>query len=205
MDDKGSKAELALEALVQAIPYVGGPLATLYFGHKQEKRFKRLESFYKEIKEEITRLGIKIPDISSHDPDELASIMEKIHDRIESEHLQIKREVYKMYYIKTLLNPIKSENYDERVLFLFTLERLTEIQMQIFLFIVSQSGPVIDKNINKNGTSPALVQGAIAQLKILGLIDSKLHGIVFGGSGNAMNEEISLSDFGRNFHNFCMR
>lgn len=37
------KLELVINAGLQAIPYVGGPLATLYFGYKQEQRFQRVE------------------------------------------------------------------------------------------------------------------------------------------------------------------
>lgn len=44
-DDKLDK-DIVIEAIIQTIPYVGGALSTLYFGHKQEKRFKRLETFY---------------------------------------------------------------------------------------------------------------------------------------------------------------
>lgn len=52
MERDSLNKEVILEALMQALPYVGGSLATLYFGHKQEKRFKRLEKFYEELKEE---------------------------------------------------------------------------------------------------------------------------------------------------------
>ena len=41
------KFELAVNAGLQAIPYVGGPLATLYFGYKQEQRFQRIEQTLK--------------------------------------------------------------------------------------------------------------------------------------------------------------
>ena len=39
--------DLVIQAGMQAIPYVGSSLATLYFGRKQDLRFKRLETFYK--------------------------------------------------------------------------------------------------------------------------------------------------------------
>ena len=40
MENK-DKIELIVNAGLQTIPYVGGPLATLYFGYKQEKRVER--------------------------------------------------------------------------------------------------------------------------------------------------------------------
>ena len=41
------KFELAVEAGLQSLPYVGGSLATLYFGSKQEKDLKELSLFIK--------------------------------------------------------------------------------------------------------------------------------------------------------------
>ena len=39
------KTTIGIHAAVQAIPYVRSSIATLYFGYKQEVRFKRLENF----------------------------------------------------------------------------------------------------------------------------------------------------------------
>ncbi len=54
------KRELVIQAGMQVIPYVGSSLATLYYGRKQEIRFKRLEIFCKEFAEEISDLKDKI-------------------------------------------------------------------------------------------------------------------------------------------------
>ena len=55
-DLKGAeKRDLAIQTGLQLIPYVGGSLCTLYFGTKQEKRFKRIESFYRELAEELSQ------------------------------------------------------------------------------------------------------------------------------------------------------
>ena len=76
-----------IEAAVQSIPYVGGPLATLYYGNKQEKRFKRLEKFYEELREEFSKFQNNFADISSHNPDELSAILTRIPKEL---HKQIK-------------------------------------------------------------------------------------------------------------------
>ncbi len=60
--------DLVIESGMQAIPMVGGSLATLYFGYKQEKRFKRLETFYKELNGEIDAIKDKLPNITSQKP-----------------------------------------------------------------------------------------------------------------------------------------
>ena len=50
------KFELAVNAGLQAIPCVGGPLATLYFGYKQEQRFQRIEQTLQEVANELEGL-----------------------------------------------------------------------------------------------------------------------------------------------------
>lgn len=54
------KRDLVIQAGIQAIPHVGSALATLYFGRKQELRFKRLETFYKYFATECTASGLGI-------------------------------------------------------------------------------------------------------------------------------------------------
>lgn len=204
MKDKSGTFDLALEALVQTIPYVGGPLATLYFGHKQEKRFKRLESFYSELKEIIENITEELPDISHHDPDELSSIIENLHEKIETEHLEQKRNFYKLYYLKNLYSPVTRENYDKRMLFLNILGILTPDQIELLIFFVNQTSPVIDKSLSKPGVEQAVLLGHLAQLKMLGLVHSQLNGIVLGGSGSGINESVEISTLGREFHKFCL-
>ncbi|WP_339816763.1 hypothetical protein MKZ15_15330 [Paenibacillus sp. FSL R7-0216] len=204
MNDKSGKFDLALEALVQTIPYVGGPLATLYFGHKQEKRFKRLESFYSELKGVIENITETLPDISTHDPDELSSIIENLHEKIETEHIEQKRNYYKIFYLKNLYSPVKQNNYDKRMLFLNILGTLTPNQIELLIFFVNQQSPVIDRTIGKPGVEQAVMLGHLSQLKLLGLVDSQLNGIVIGGSGNGINESVQISSLGREFHKFCL-
>lgn len=61
------KFELDVEAGLQSLPYVGGSLATLYFVSKQEKRFKRIESFYQDLSDEIRLNKTKILPLEEHD------------------------------------------------------------------------------------------------------------------------------------------
>ena len=54
------KFELVVNAGLQAIPYVGGPLATLYFGYKQEQRFQRIEQTLKKVATELEEVKSKL-------------------------------------------------------------------------------------------------------------------------------------------------
>ncbi len=196
--------DLVIQSGMQAIPYVGGSLSTLYFGFKQEKRFKRLESFYLELNEEIESVKEKIPDIANQNPEELGAIIEELHDKIEAEHLSIKRDLYKQYYKQTLLYPVNG-NYDERKLYLDILSQLMPLNIRLIIFLSMQSGPVAASNIVSKGTEKAVILGAISQLKNYGIIEGKLNNIVFSGIGdNAINEDVSLTELGRKFHHFCL-
>lgn len=75
------KFKFAVNAGLQAIPYVGGPLATLYFGYKQEQRFQRIEQTLKEVAEELN--GMSIPSIEEHNKDELIPLIDELTDKIE--------------------------------------------------------------------------------------------------------------------------
>jgi len=203
MKNEDTSGDVIIEALVQAIPYVGGPLATLYFGKKQEKRFRRLEKFYQELKEEIGNIGQALPDISTHNPEELSAILEELHEKVETEHIEVKRRYYKEYFKNTMQHPVNG-NFDERKLFLDILSALTPLQIEIVIFLSRQAAAVQASTVSKPGVDQALIAGSLAQLKNFGITDGALNSIVFGGGGNAINEDISVSMFGRRFHSFCL-
>ncbi|GAA3645811.1 hypothetical protein [Asaccharospora irregularis] len=203
MGSNSMNKDVVIEAAIQAIPYVGAPLATLYYGNKQEKRFRRLEKFYEELKEEISKSQNNYKDISQHNPDELSAILEELNEKVESEHLELKRRLYKNYFKKTMIQPVNG-NFDERKLLLDILSTLTPLQIEIIAFLAKQASPVQGSSISKPGIEQSVISGSIAQLKNFGLIDGALNSIVFGGAGNSINENIVLSNFGKKFNTFCL-
>ncbi len=196
--------DLVINAGMQAIPYVGGPLATLYFGYKQEKRFKRLENFYNELLKKVNEMNITFPSLTSHNSDELNAIIEELHERIESENIEGKRKLYQNFYIKTLLFPVNGI-FDERKLFLDILAELTPLQVELLVFISKQSVPIPDNQIVRPGTEQSVISGSIAQLTNYGLITSQLNGITIGGGTPGIQHKIYLSAFGKKFHDFCLK
>lgn len=200
---KGVDRDTVINAAIQAIPYIGGSIATLYFGHKQERRFKRIETFYQELKNEIGSIQDRIANIKSHNPHEFRAILEELHEQIESEQISTKRKFYKTYFKSTLVNPVKG-NFDERKLFLDVLKELSPLQIELLAFLIQQGKPVISNQINKPGVDPALISGSIGQLRNHGLVSAQLNSISFGEGGGQMSETISVSEFGQRFHRFCI-
>ncbi|WP_337529232.1 hypothetical protein [Zhenhengia sp.] len=201
---KKDYTEIVVEAGMQAIPVVGGPLATLYFGQKQEKRFKRLETLYTNLSHDLNSGKYSLPPIEAHNPEELKAIIEELHDKVETEYLETKLKYYKQYFKNTLISPVQG-NYDERKMFLDILSQISPLQIELIVFLTTQPSAIKQGDITKPGVESALIQGSINQLKNLGLIKGVLNQISFGGTGNSINEDISLTSFGQKFHTFCLQ
>ncbi|MTL76341.1 hypothetical protein GMA27_12010, partial [Turicibacter sanguinis] len=57
--------DLAIETGMQLIPIVGGSLATIYFGIKQTKEFKRIEQFYTELANDLQKQSERIVNLET--------------------------------------------------------------------------------------------------------------------------------------------
>ena len=203
-DLKGAeKRDLAIQAGLQLIPYVGGALCTLYFGTKQEKRFKRLESFYAELAEELKQVKGAIPPVEKQDAPALEAIMESLHDKVEAEPTAEKRQFFKNYLRHTLLHPVAG-NVDERKYFLTALDEMSLLECELLAFI-NGSAQVQVGTLNKPGTEQYAIVGAIGRLKARGfLIAYQGSFAVGGGADNSLQEIVQVSPFGKRFHNFCL-
>lgn len=194
------KLELAINAGLQAIPYVGGPLSTLYFGYKDEQRFERIEKTLKEVAEELK--NVKIPSIDEHNKDELIPLIDELTDKIENEHLEYKRKLYKEYF-KNILKTPTNGNYEERKLFLEVLAQITPLQIELFQFILKNPN-VVDLTITKKGIDNSLIRSSILQLENYGLVIATLHSISLGGSDAGIPMMLNCSEFGKKFNSFCL-
>ena len=195
------KLELVVNAGLQAIPYVGGSLATLYFGYKQEQRFQRVEKTLKEVADELQ--NVKIPSIEQHNKDELITLIDELTDKLEKEQLESKRILYKEYF-KNILKTPTNGNYEERKLFLEVLEKITPLQIEIFQYLLANDN-VVDLSIQKPGTDQSLIQSSILQLENYGLVNATIHSISLGGSNAGMPMSLKVSQFGKKFNEFCLK
>lgn len=201
--ETGIDRDTVINAGMQLIPYVGASIAALYFGSKQERRFRRIESFYEEVKDEVSGMRDRIADLGDHDPSEFRAILEELHEEVEAEQLESKRKYYKTYFKSTLVDPVRG-NFEERKLLLDVLGDLTPLQIEILAFLVNHGQPVPAGGISKPGVDPALIGGALGQLRNYGLVTNKLDSIAFGSAGGSVNESVEVSAFGRRFHKFCI-
>ena len=199
--DKKDTIELVVNAGLQLIPYVGGSLSTLYFGYKQEQRFKRIEQTMKEVAEELE--GVKLAKVEEHNADELMALIDEITDKIENERLEAKRKLYKEYFKKILITPTNG-NYEERKMFLEVLAHITPLQIELFQYVLTNPN-VLDVSIYRQGTDQSLIKSSLLQLQNNGLIIATLNSISIGGPNSGMPMKLMVSEFGRKFNEFCLR
>ena len=198
------KRDLVIQAGMQLVPYVGGSLSSLYFGAKQEKRFKRLESFYQEIASEMEKMKDSISSVDKQDPVALEAIIESLHEKVEAEPTLEKREFFKNYFKNTLKFPVAG-NFDERKYFLDALSEMTLLECELLAFINSQPNSIQVGTIQKPGTDKYAVVGAIGRLKSRGFLTATQGSFaVGGGADNSLQEIVSVSSFGKSFIAFCL-
>lgn len=198
------KRDLVIQAGIQAIPCVGGSLSVLYFGAKQERRFKRLETFYQEAAQEVRALKDRIASPDEHDKEALVAIMEELNEKIEREQVGEKREFFKAYLKNTLIYPVKG-NYEERRFFLDTLGSMSLLACEVLGGIYNQNQPLRVGDIQKSGVDQYAIIGVISRLKSFGfLVSGQASFSLFSGVDNALNETVKVSDFGRRFCEFCL-
>lgn len=199
--------EIAKEAGLQLIPAVGGALATLYYGRKQEIRLKRLEQFYSQISDELRKIQDKFPPIERHDEESLLSILERLNDRIEKESINEKVSCLKAYLRNTLLQPVTKENLDSRITFLNIISELTVFECNILCRInmvkadQSMSARCISREMKCDEYAAA---GAITKLRSFGFLRKENDYIVVN-SDNVLSDTFTVSDFGKEFIRFCIQ
>lgn len=198
------KRELVLQAGIQAIPYVGGSLSTLYFGAKQERRFKRLESFYSELASEISAISEQIAPMKEQNDSALAAILEDLHEKVEAEPSQEKRLFFKNYFKNTLRHPVTT-NFDKRKHFLDTLAEMTFLECEMLSLLCTKSDPIPIGAIQKRNTDQYAIVGAITRLKSYGFLMAFQGSFAIGGgTDNVLQERVQVSTFGNEFRNFCL-
>ncbi len=193
------KRDLIIQAGMQAIPYVGGSLSTLYFGTKQEKRFKRLETFYDELKSDIEKIRDDIPPLEEQDSEAFEAILEEINEKVERETKKEKIELIKGYFLSTLQNPI-TDDFDERKYFLDILSEMTMLECEVLRDIFIRASPIKIRTINKPQIDQYAIYGAINKLRSYGFLETRRGSFQFNGQQDEyLDDLVFMSKFGKKF------
>lgn len=200
------KAQLVIQSAIQAIPYVGGSIATLYFGRKQEIRFERLESFFRELAEEIKEIKGKIKSIEIQDKEAFIFILESLNEKVEIEYSNDKRKFFKNYFKNTLKEPINELNFNERRYFLDVLGLINILECKILKILIEKGNVSTQiKDIKIESVDIYAIIGAIEKLKSYGFLESYTLSVRFGTEqDNRIQEKVRLSNYGKKFYEFCI-
>ena len=194
------KKNTIVEAGLNAIPYVGGALATLYFGSKNEKRFERLENFYRELKEQLEQNPIDISDFENHNKEELENIISDLNDKVEKETREEKRKYLRNFFISTIEIPIQND-FDERKIFLEVLDGMSVLECQLLSFLSKQSAPVQIRNLT--GADIYVLYGAINKLISYGFLETRRESYTMNGAQDEkLDDLVFTSKYGKRFINY---
>lgn len=199
MTEPSKKRDLVIQACIEAIPYVGGSLSTLYFGSKQEKRFERLEAFYAEIKEQIEGLKGCGISVDSQNEDELCNIIEELNEKVESESRKQKITYLQNFLLSTLQNKLTND-FDQRTHYLDTLSSMSLLECEILAHLFNQQQPLQIRKITKPGIGQYAAYSAVNKLRSFGYIESRRGSFEMNGKQDEhLDDLVFLSDFGKQF------
>lgn len=202
-DDKltpKEKSEIAIQTGLQLVPYVGSALSTAYFATKQEKRFKRIESFYQELSDKLSSIETNLPAIYEHDEESLIALIERLNDEIEKESSNHKRQYFRNFFIRMLQTPTLANNYDERRMLLDSLASTTFFEFQVLL---EHSTDHKEYAAFYPDVDPSVKAGAISRLEMLGLLRARYSSTTFVGQ-SPVKKHVYISGFGKKFIDFCL-
>ena len=202
--------ELALEGIIASIPSVGAALQTAYFGRKNEKRFKRIESFYNELSKDINKLHAQMATSEQIDSisNELSDFMEATNDIIESQSSLAKQSMLHNAFLNILNSP-QSVNWSENRFFMSTVRQIDEIDLKIMSAI---------KDIPANRwATPSNVElfasidhffaiGLLERLTNFGYLEKRLGSITMNDTqGTTIDTYYTITNLGKRFLDFMMQ
>jgi len=199
--------DITFQALLQLIPQVGGAAATTYYGKKQAIQFNRLKKFTDQLAEDINDIKDIIAPLGSHDIDGLFTLVENISNYVETEHSSVKTEYLKNFIRKLLINPVDNYNFDTRKVFVDILGNASELECTLLtLLYKNKSNKIKVGEIEILNVNPYAIVGAVNRLKSYGFIKTFQEGMSFGSTeyDNSFMEDISISDYGNEFVEFCL-
>ena len=190
------KKDTIIEAGINAIPYVGGAVAALYFGNKNEKRFQRLEEFYEKLNEELESVTNEGFSFNETNAEQFQDLISELHEKVEKESRETKKKLLRNYFTTTLQNPINGD-FDLRLIFLEALDSLSEFDCNILAFLKTVDQVQI-KGIT--GVDPYLIYSSVNKLISLGFLETRRGSFTMNGMQDEnLDNIVFLSGFGKQF------
>lgn len=207
-----SKMQTVIEAGINAIPYVGGSLASIYSNNRNNKRFERIEEFYTNTKKQMESMEQGLKDRinnANHDPELLALLIEKQNNVIETEYINEKKQYLQSFFINNLIMDTTVNTYDKKIMYLDALKNLNYSELEIISLLFQMNKPQPVHAIEFKGRPDKdryTIVGHINRIRNYGFLEMYTGDIyTIGGQQDNIHENIILiSDFGKEFVSFCL-
>lgn len=198
-------AWLAVEAAVASIPTVGSALQTAYFGAKNEKRFKRVEDFYKHLSEDVEQLKDQLTtsDEIHQYSEQISQYMEKVNDVIESNPTFTKRSMLRTGFLNILKSP-STINWEQEEYFTSIIPQvdLTDIRILIGLRPLDQNKWAQIPNIVAafdGKLDKFYLTGLCERLTNFGLVEKRYGSISMQPNGTIIETYYRITNLGKKF------
>lgn len=196
------RRDIALNAGISAIPYLGGALSALYFGAKQERRFKRIETFYTNLGDSVKDLKESLVDLDKLDKVKLAVIIEEINESIEMDFAEERLKYFQNCFINTITS--SNQNYEKQRFFISVLSKLTDLDIDILQTLYNAPKDHGLSYIDDTEEDAIEYNASLERLKSYGLLNSRLNGKLEANISWGKITLYTLSQFGKDFVNYCL-
>ena len=181
------KKDTIIKAGINAIPYVGGAVAELYFGNKNEKRFQRLEEFYEKLREELRSGTYDEFNFNETNAEQL------------KESRETKKKLLRNFFTTTIQKPLEGD-FDLRLIFLDSLDSLSEFDCNILAFLKTKEQVQI-KVISR--ADPYLIYSSVNKLTSLGFLETRRGSFTMNGMQDEnLDNIVFLSGLGKQFNEY---
>jgi len=199
------KFEIAAQAGLNAIPYIGGSLSTLYFGAKEERKFKRIENLYALIRDDFEEFKGRILPLESFDKFKLSALIDEINENAENDAIGNKIEYFRNCFFNILTNQ-DEEAFDKRKYFIQALSQVTQLEIEILsnLYKAGDGHAYSPKSEKEDHFDINQYNGLLERLKSIGFLNSSLNGTLHPGINLSQISAYQISDFGKEFVAFCL-
>lgn len=205
-----------VKAALNAVPVVGGPIASLIDDYIPESRQKRVEKFSQDLADELSRVQESL-DEGYVKTEEFAYLFTRVYQNVVRDYQQEKLDAYRNILVNSLRVDLAA-SVQER--FLTLVEQLSPLHLRVLSAFISDehNSNVFAQNPNRSSMSigetlrillPELPEGEVVRcvfdLDQMG-ITNRVHGLLTGTMTEfgARQLEGRLTAFGREFVDFVL-
>jgi hypothetical protein len=132
----GTKLGAIVRTALEAVPYVGGSLATAWSEWDTNRRFARIESTVQHLTFRLAALAEK-SDLATIGDEEL-QLLEEVLRRVQIEHRESKRQQFAQMLVGTWTSQ-RHRPFEERMQHIRALDEFSSLHIEILQFLARQS------------------------------------------------------------------